>query len=180
MKNNKNMQVLAVLSALLLAGCAGESSGAGQGSTRGFTGEFTVQLSNGAGFDQNTPRARLHMVKDDLLGFRAGDWYFRIHGRSSDATTLPARLPLGKNNTQLSFKTEIGGAKRHIGCDTAKDPQGWLEITQNSGSTLSGAFQVEFVECADYYTAEPVNYPPEPLIVTGRFNELADSRERRL
>jgi hypothetical protein len=135
-------------------------------------GTFTVNVSNGTSFTQETDGARVDIAAADLIELEATDWFVRVSARD-----LPDRGPgetneFGRNNTSIALYVEVEGEQKRVGCDPADPVQGVFRRTELTDTHVSGDFQITFVSCDDYFTAEPVTVPGLPFTVTGSFSGL--------
>lgn len=136
------------------------------------SGSFVVLVDGVKKFDSQSNRAKVHIAKENMLGFKAQDWHLRIHGLNLPDSGAGKTTKLGRNNVMFSAMVEINGKKQLVGCNPAKNPVGFFNRTELTAETISGDFSVEFVACEDYYTTKAVAYPSKPFTVSGHFTDI--------
>ena len=92
------------------------------------------------------------------------DWYFFIENDGERGVAA---------GTRLVFPLALGGRHVTLRCRPADRSTGFLHTTTRSGSDeLDGALVVELATCENAESGKVVNWPPAPLTVRGRFDDL--------
>ncbi len=177
MRSLSTSTLLVIAVAAGLAAC-GENDGAdaeSRASNSSVEGSFSIQVSNGTGFDHTNDRASVEAATDSMFGFKAKDWHVRIDPTGLPETGTATTTEFGRNNTSIWMYVDIDGKKRRVGCDPADPEVGSFTRSELTENTVSGDFTIEFVECSDYFDASPVAAPGLPFTVTGLFKDIPRS-----
>jgi hypothetical protein len=171
--------IVPLLWVLVLSACGGEadSSDAGSaGDTMPTNGAedatFQVTDSLGGGFDDESPRARVRFVTNDMIELSARGGLVRLHTEGLPAGGVGTTSTFLRNNTLYTATLEIDGASKQVGCSPGDPIVATLERSFNNGEQVSGRFEVEFAECSDYISGEPIELPGLPMTVTGVYDRL--------
>lgn len=178
MTNNVYMKVLAAAWLLLCISACGEGqSTEGGSSSSKIEGQFSIQVSNGSGFSDESDRAEIEVATDSMFGFRARGWHLRVNPRGLPDTGAAETTEFGGNNTTLSMYVEVDGERKRVGCDPADQEVGSFKRHEFTDTEVSGEFTLEFVRCDDYFSGQNVAVPGLPLTVSGSFEGIQRSEK---
>ena len=116
------------------------------------------------GFESTSAGAYLGSIGSGRLEFGADDWNLIL--------TLDAEGRVTRE-TQVVFELMFEERPRTVRCRPGDPVIGTLSTTALGGSVeLSGSFDVELASCEDADTGEPLDWPPQPLVLHGSFDRL--------
>jgi hypothetical protein len=134
----------------------------------GLLGLLGINDDSELRFDHTSSGAAIDSVGHDRLELSAESWdlFIEINGEG--------RIAPG---THLVFPLELGGRQVKLRCRPANPGIGHLQITTRTGSDdFSGSFVVELATCENAESGKPIEWPPAPLTVRGRFAGLPPAR----
>jgi hypothetical protein len=173
MMNNTYAKTLAATGLLLFISACGEgASSEGGANSSEMEGRFSIQVSNGSGFNNESDRAEIEVATDSMFGFKARGWHLRVNPRGMPDTGKGETNEFGGNNTSISMHAEVDGERRRVGCDPADPEVGGFTRHELTDTTVSGEFTLEFVRCDDYFSGQSVAVPGLPLTVSGSFEGI--------
>jgi len=133
--------------------------------------QFSIQLSNGMAFDQMTPKARVKYATEDFWRFSAQDFDISIMARIDfEAPPETSSDEINRRNTFAHLVIPHLGVKRRVGCDPTDPPTGVVNRTELTEEKVEGTFQLEIVECKDFYSGEVLELDFLPLSIEGTFS----------
>lgn len=167
------------LALIALVGCGSESSSGTSSGDESFDrdpggslGDFRVEDSFGAAFDESSTGARIGWARASMIDLRADGYRISIDARNLPETGPGVTTELGFNNTTWSRSLDVDGRATSVSCKPGDPEQGRFERTSLSDAGISGSFEVEFVRCTHGMTGQAVEVDGLPVTVIGTFEDL--------
>lgn len=132
--------------------------------------QYSISTSNGLEMTPNSKRAKIFSANEDLWDFRSFDLELRISARQLGDTPIDETTIFGARNTLLFFYTDVDGKRTRVGCDGGDEPTGWVKRTELTATHVAGAFQVDMIECRNFYSGEGLDLEILPIQVEGVFS----------
>jgi len=134
-------------------------------------GDFQVNDSFGSGFDSSSDRARIGWAYPDIVDLRARGWRLSVAANGLPDDGAGETVDLNRNNTRYTMTLKENGSSRRVNCLPDDPVQGLFERSELTENSISGRFEVTFVQCEDR-AGKPTDVDGLPIIVSGEFSDL--------
>lgn len=123
------------------------------------------------GFDSKSKDATF-ILQHDRLDLAGAGWDVRL---SFDVEGQ------AQTESEIVFELVFQDQPRRLRCKSGSPTVGEFQQSQIAPNEFSGLFEVEFPNCEDAETRQPLGWPPRPFVLRGSYDRLprADSPKQR-